>query len=154
MGVILVSLVIATAALPMLAKGFELDPGVARSREDEEMSARSATAAAAMRRIEEICGRSDARPELQRHGGTVAQLIEVYSGRVDDRGAEDENAGDSKEAAAVLRWLRIEALRAERDELYRMRLSREIDDTLHGKLLREIDLYEAALSEELRGYSD
>jgi CPA1 family monovalent cation:H+ antiporter len=154
MGVILVSLVIATAALPVLARGLKLDPAVAKSREDEETTARTATAAAAVRRIQEICGRSDALPELRHHRSAVTQLIDVYRGRLDDRGATGQNAGDEKEAAAVLRWLRLEALRAERDELYRMSLSREIDETLHRKLLREIDLYEAALSEELRGYSD
>jgi CPA1 family monovalent cation:H+ antiporter len=43
--------------------------------------------------------------------------------------------------------VRLEALRAERDELYRLRLAGELDDAIHLRLLREIDLAEAALQE-------
>jgi monovalent cation/hydrogen antiporter len=40
----------------------------------------------------------------------------------------------------------IVALRAERDEFYRLRLSREIGDELHRRLVREVDLMEAGLT--------
>ena len=39
--------------------------------------------------------------------------------------------------------LRAVAARAERDEYYRLRLSREIDDPVHQKLVRELDVLEA-----------
>lgn len=42
----------------------------------------------------------------------------------------------------------IAAVRAERDELYRLRLSREIDDDLHRRLVREVDLREASLASQ------
>jgi CPA1 family monovalent cation:H+ antiporter len=51
-----------------------------------------------------------------------------------------------KRAADIERSLMIVALRAERDEYYRLRLSREIDDDLHRRLVREVDLMEASLT--------
>jgi hypothetical protein len=51
-----------------------------------------------------------------------------------------------KRAADIERSLMVVALRAERDEYYRLRLSREIDDDLHRRLVREVDLMEASLT--------
>jgi CPA1 family monovalent cation:H+ antiporter len=42
--------------------------------------------------------------------------------------------------------MRIEALRAERDQLYQLRLNRQLDDVLHRQLVHEIDLIETALT--------
>jgi monovalent cation/hydrogen antiporter len=38
------------------------------------------------------------------------------------------------------------ALHAEREEYHRLRLQREIEDGLHRRLVREVDLLEASLS--------
>ena len=46
--------------------------------------------------------------------------------------------------------MRLEALRAQRDELYRLQRARAIDDETHRRLVREIDLMEAGLSSSLR----
>jgi CPA1 family monovalent cation:H+ antiporter len=51
-----------------------------------------------------------------------------------------------KRVADAERRLRILALQAERDEYYRLRLAREINDSLHSRLVRELDLMEASLS--------
>jgi CPA1 family monovalent cation:H+ antiporter len=149
MGVILVSLVLATAALPVLSKGLELDGRFATSLAKEEANARSAAAAAALRRIRQICEEPHAETELQSHRDAVARLIHLYREQLSDGRGKNASACEQTGAQAAVRRLRIEALRAERDELHRMRMSREIDDTLHRKLLREVDLNEAALSEEL-----
>ena len=52
-----------------------------------------------------------------------------------------------QELARAERALRLEALNAERDELFRRRISGELDDAIHLRLLREIDLLEATLEE-------
>jgi CPA1 family monovalent cation:H+ antiporter len=57
-----------------------------------------------------------------------------------------DDARRIKAVADAERPLRIAALRAERDELYRLRLARRIYDPLHRKLVREVDLMETALS--------
>jgi hypothetical protein len=46
------------------------------------------------------------------------------------------------------RELRLQALAAERDELYKVRLARAIDDDVHRQLVREIDLVEASLLQQ------
>ena len=51
-----------------------------------------------------------------------------------------------KRIADIERRLMLVALRAERDEYYRLRLSREIDDDLHLRLVRQVDLREASLT--------
>jgi CPA1 family monovalent cation:H+ antiporter len=43
----------------------------------------------------------------------------------------------------VERRLRLAAIRAERDELYRLGRSRKISDEIQRKLVREVDLLEA-----------
>jgi CPA1 family monovalent cation:H+ antiporter len=55
-----------------------------------------------------------------------------------------ENAADMQHLLNV--EPRLEARRAERDELYRLRRSGGIDDTVHQQLLREIDLLETGLT--------
>lgn len=140
MGVILLSLLMASVALPLLAPGVEFAPRT--SVADTVANARSAAAEAALRRIEQVRNQS---PEMQENPEAVMRIIDLYRRRLSYGHAIGEEAVHAKQIANAEQRLRIEALCAERDELYRLRVSHQIDDVLHQQLEREIDLMEAAL---------
>jgi hypothetical protein len=76
----------------------------------------------------------------------VERVTDLYQRRLalgQEKDGEFEQGGG---AAEVERRLRIEALRAERNELDRLRLSRQLTDTLQRELVRRIDLIEAGIS--------
>jgi len=91
-----------------------------------------------------------------KNGATRAQAFKKQKQRCAKRStlavsygqAVGDDALEAKEAADAERRLAIEALRAKRDELYRLRMSHQIDDSLHQRLVREIDLMDAALSRQ------
>jgi hypothetical protein len=70
----------------------------------------------------------------------------MYQRRLDDADGGREDVQQLRSEAEAERRLRLAALAAERDELHRLRMSHQIDDVLHQRLTREIDLMEAALS--------
>lgn len=145
MGVILLSLLMASATLPLIASGVEFSPDTSSLRKEE--NARNAAAEAAIRRIEQIRDESPERGmEAQGRAEAAMRIIDRYRRRLDYGHASDDEIRHAKSVADAERNLKIEALRAERDELYRLRMSRQIDDPLHQQLVREIDLMEAALS--------
>lgn len=144
MGVILLSLLLASVALPLLTRGLEFAPPVKRSA--EETAARNAGADAAIRRLEQSCRALSPRdPQRQVQVDAATNLIEGYRRRLAYGASEEQEAQEKRRYASAERLLRLEALRAERDELFRLRLAGEVDDGVHQRLLKEIDLAEAAL---------
>ncbi|MCE7032397.1 Na+/H+ antiporter [Lysobacter sp. GX 14042] len=146
MGVILTSLLVTSVVLPWLARGLDHDlpdPG----RADAEAAARIAATEAAIQRIEQAlasqAGREDDSQAAYSEAGV--QVLELYRRRLEygDHGGEDAAAARRRLHAG--RKLRAIGLRAERDELYRLRRARVIDDELHSRLVREVDLAEAGL---------
>ena len=141
-GVIIVSLVAASVALPRLLNNLSLPPEP--SNQEEEDGARTAAAEAAIRAIEQAQhkmgeGRADA--DLYIDAG--ARIMELYRQRIDGR----SKTGDERELARriddIERKLRLAGLQAERDEIYRKARSRTLSDDAARKLVREIDLLEA-----------
>lgn len=141
-GVIIVSLVVATIALPRLLKGVELPPEP--SHEAEEDRSRVAAASAAMRAIEDAShslaeGKSN--PDV--YADIAARLMAIYRGRIESRTHDD---GDDVEATRLMddieRHLRLAGLNAEREELVRLARARDIDESTARKLVREVDLQE------------
>jgi CPA1 family monovalent cation:H+ antiporter len=141
-GVIIVSLVAASVALPRLLNNLSLPPEP--SNQEEEDGARTAAAEAAIRAIEQAQhkmgeGRADA--DLYIDAG--ARIMELYRQRIDGRA----KTGDERELARriddIERKLRLAGLKAERDEIYRKARSRRLSDDAARKLVREIDLLEA-----------
>lgn len=141
-GVIIVSLVAASVALPRLLNNLSLPPEP--SNQEEEDGARTAAAEAAIRAIEQAQhkmgeGRADA--DLYIDAG--ARIMELYRQRIDGR----SKTGDERELARriddIERKLRLAGLQAERDEIYRKARSRKLSDDAARKLVREIDLLEA-----------
>lgn len=141
-GVIIVSLVLATVALPHLLKGVQLP-----SEDDhgaEESRSRVAAAWAAIRAIEDAqhaMAEGKADPDL--YAETATRVMEVYRYRIDSRsGAEADTAEQARRADEIERRLRLAGLDAERQELVRLSRERLIDEETGRKLIREIDLQE------------
>src|SRR5437588_10117348 len=143
MGVILLSLVGASIGLAARAHGLQLTQNLAPS--DQEANARSAAAEAAIRGVEEARDQAPDR-DADIEAEAAARVIDRYRRRLDHQQAARDDAARMKRIADIERRLMLVALRAERDEYYRLRLSREIDDDLHLRLVRQVDLREASLT--------
>lgn len=150
MGVIVLSLVLATIALPFLTRDLHGLPDMAGGsgalQRSSEASARVAAAEAALRRIDHALAEPVANPAAGIARAEAAlHLFESYRRRI-DYGDAHEDPTAARAVADAERELRLHALTAERDELYRLRMDRGIDDDVHGRLMREIDLVEASLT--------
>ncbi|HEY4560720.1 MAG TPA: Na+/H+ antiporter [Lysobacter sp.] len=149
MGVILLSLLIASIGLPLLARGLE-EQLPEPERRDTETNARMAAAEAALRRIDKVLATplSDPQEEAVRAEAAVT-VRDVYQRHIDYGDLSGENAEDMQRVADAERRLRLAALDAERDTLYRLRRALVIDDEVHQKLVHEIDLMEATLTAKI-----
>ncbi|CAN5424920.1 Na+/H+ antiporter [soil metagenome] len=141
-GVIIVSLVLATLALPRLLKGVELPPEP--SHEIEEDHSRIAAASAAMRAIDDAShamAEGKTNPDL--YADIAARLMGYYRGRIESRTrTEDDDVATTRLMDDIERQLRLAGLTAEREELIRLARAREIDEGTARKLIREVDLLE------------
>src|SRR5690606_30557505 len=145
MGVILMSLVIASIGLPLLTRGIGMiDTSGLVNPIGKEGHARTAAAEAAIRRLERII----ASPLPDRDAEAIraeaaAHVLNVYRRRL-DYGDKSNGVGmQAHDLAETERQLRLSALAAEREELYQLRRTQKLDDSLVQKLVREIDLMEA-----------
>jgi CPA1 family monovalent cation:H+ antiporter len=145
MGVILLSLAIASVSLPLLTRGLT-ESLPEPERKDTEANARVAASEAAIRRIEKAVTEplADQR-DVDVRAEAAVHLLDVYRRHLDYGDLSGENVDDMQRLAEAERRLRLVALNAERDELYRLRRAFAIDDVVHQKLVREIDLMEASL---------
>lgn len=144
-GVIVLSLVGTSIALPPLARGLPHELPSSASQ-DHEASARAAAAEAAIRAIQEASTEpaGDAEQEHVR-AEAAAHLTDVYRRRLQYGDPSGEDLTSIRNLAEAERAMRLKALMAERDELYRLRRSHNIEDVLHQRLVREIDFMEASL---------
>lgn len=156
-GVILMTLIIASIGMPLLLKDLDI-PSDERMRQ-EERQARQMAAKAAMQRIEhyrqqriEEMNKADGdkndpdlNDRLLAYTDVSTQLLSDYQERIaveDDRVTCDR----IELMHQVEREMRIEALHAERREMYRLRSRHRINDELLHRLVGEIDLAETALT--------
>lgn len=145
MGVILVSLVGASLLLPPVLQGLSLPPEDAHDAELDR--ARRLATDAAMRAIERAQHRlAEGRAEADLYAEAAARSMEPY--RLGAVGTQEDEAAATRgrRILAIERELRLAGLRAERDELYRLRRQRSISDETLQELVREIDLGEASLA--------
>ncbi|WP_226643986.1 Na+/H+ antiporter [Microbulbifer variabilis] len=142
MGVILISLLVASIALPFFLRRLPDTPHMAAI--GDERGARVSAAKAAEQRLIGL------RKEIDGHWKNkevayeaIDHLLEIYRRRIING---DDEAGETIWIRArVERKFRLEALAAERQRLLELRVHREIDDELHRKLVLEVDLVEASL---------
>ena len=144
--VIIVSLLVATFALPRLLKGVELPPEPSHEREEDR--GRVAAASAALRAVEDAShamAEGKANPDL--YSDVATRIMELYRQRIESRTRTDE---DDAEAARlsdrIERQLRMAGLAAEREELGRLARLRRLDEETAKKLIREVDLQELRYS--------
>ncbi|QIF81954.1 Na+/H+ antiporter [Brevundimonas sp. 'scallop'] len=141
-GVIVVSLVLATFALPRLLKNVELPPEP--SHEQEEDRGRVAAASAALRAIEDVShamaeGKSD--PDL--YSDIAGRIMETYRQRIETHTRTDEeDAALTRKMDDIERRLWLAGLAAEREELRRLLRARQLDEVTAKKLFRDVDLQE------------
>lgn len=140
--VIIVSLVVATLALPRLLKNVELPPEPTHEREEEE--ARAAAATAALRAIEDAShDMAEGRPNPDLYSDVASRLMEIYRHRIERRTHTDaDDAQAARLTDEIERQLRMAGLAAERNELGRLARARRIDEETARKLIREVDLQE------------
>jgi CPA1 family monovalent cation:H+ antiporter len=140
--VIVVSLLLASVALPRLLRGLEVPPEA--SAEQEEDRARYAAVTAAVAAVEKACREHAGGPDSELHADACGMVINLYRNRLRNIQLDDGTGGHDVHAARrAERDYRLAALRAERDTILRLGRRREISDETARKLLREIDLVEA-----------
>lgn len=147
MGVILLSLATASIGLPLVAR--KLQPADDSEVADRERDARITAAKAAIRRVEEA-RRQTTEKESDIEEEAAEHVVDTYRKRLELGGKEGDEARHLLQIATAERRLRLVALNAERDELNRLRFSHRIDDPLHRRLVRELDLAEATLASRLQ----
>ncbi|WJF90274.1 Na+/H+ antiporter [Paraburkholderia bonniea] len=146
-GVILVSLLIAVVALPLLLRGWRhsgQDPHAA-----EERLARTQSAQAAIRAIEDV--HDTVAAELDEAASAyatevTARVMDLYRRRLATLTDEKEPAEVARRAEALERQMKLAAIRAERATLLSLRSTQQINDETLNKLMRETDLAETALT--------
>jgi CPA1 family monovalent cation:H+ antiporter len=137
-GVIIVSLVAASIGLPHLLKGLRLPP--APSEDRRENIARVAAARAAIKAIQHELGQGRSDANLYAEAG--ARLMDLYRDRIDGRTKTGEDAELVRHIEDIEHKLRVEGLKAERDELFRLSRSQRIPEDVIRKLVREVDFVE------------
>lgn len=140
-GVIVVSLVLASIALPRLLKGLELPPEP--SRQNEIDKARIAAAHAAIAAIENTQHQlAEGRDDADIYIDASARIMDLYRQRIDRRSQSQEAAVLNRQVEHIERKLRLAGLAAERNTIFQLARARQIDDESARSLIREIDLLE------------
>lgn len=141
-GVIIVSLLVATFALPRLLKGVELPPEPSHEREEDR--GRVAAATAALRAIEDVShAMAEGKPNPDLYSDIASRIMETYRQRIETHTRTDEDdAALSRKVDHVERRLWLAGLAAERDELVRLARVRQLDEVTAKKMIREVDLQE------------
>nr|WP_208417670.1 Na+/H+ antiporter [Sphingopyxis panaciterrae] len=139
-GVIIVSLILASIALPLLLKGLIMPPDP--SKQAEEDAARIATAEAAIRAIEQRQhGLAEERGEADLYAAAGARVMDFYRERIESR---TNGLSDARKAEEQLvREFQLVGIKAEREALTALGRSRAIGSGVAQKLSRELDLSEA-----------
>ena len=138
-GVILLSMGLASVALPMLLKGLEMPPEP--SQQAEEDALRLAIAEAAIRAVErqqQSWSQSGKQSELRAEAG--AQVIDIYRERIEN--LREENAETQRKRAKLVSALHLVAVKAQRQVLLDHLRQRRIGSETARKLTRELDLTE------------
>lgn len=146
-GVILLSLIAACIALPLLLRGIQKSPDEKRHTEVRDAWRKTAEAAIHALEVQEVADVENSPDAAQAALATElkARLMSEYRHQL-------EVFNDSAEAQALAsqmdlleRRLRLKALRAQRLELYRLSRHHQIGDDVLREVLAELDLSEANL---------
>jgi Na+/H+ antiporter len=140
--VIVVSLVLASVALPRLLRDLELPDD--NPLDAEETVGRRAAALAAMAKLDSIEEMRDHQHEYAEiHENALAHMQANYRHRLGGGAANSNDKDKLRVADATEQKLRLATLQAERDALTALVKERKISDETGRKLMREVDLVEA-----------
>jgi CPA1 family monovalent cation:H+ antiporter len=144
-GVILLSLLTASIALPFLLRGF--DVGAVHGKSDDERT-RSHLADVAVERIEATRLAPHGPVELGVWSEAASRIVAVYRQMQHSHSLELDAVEQARARQLVdaERELRLVGLRAEREELLRLRRLREVSDESARRFMRELDLLETQLN--------
>jgi len=141
-GVIILSLILASVALPLLLKN--LDMPAEANKAAEEDAARIVTAEAAIQAIERHQHElAQTHGHAERYAEAGARVMDLYRERIEALGAAE--AGSLRAQGALFRDFRMVGVAAERAALLTLLRSRKIGSEVGRKLTRELDLSEARL---------
>jgi CPA1 family monovalent cation:H+ antiporter len=142
MGVIIVSLLVASVGLPWLLRDLHMpaEPDAVGA----EDKARIAAACAAIAEIERVehemaSGRIDADVYV----AVASDVMDLYRHRINRLESDLTTAEERRQLHRIERELRLAAIKAERAAIYGMRRRRELGTETARKLIRELDLLEA-----------
>lgn len=142
-GVIIVSLITASVGLPILLKGIELSPEL--SHREEEEDARIKGAQAAIRAIEVAQHRmGEGQSDADLYADIATRLMEIYRSRIDGQ-PTNVDPQTIRKAEGIERTLKLAAIRAEREEIYKLAKGRKLPEESARKIVRDIDLVETRL---------
>ncbi|SDQ52311.1 sodium/proton antiporter, CPA1 family [Pseudomonas lundensis] len=146
-GVILLSLIVACIALPLLLRGIAQSSNDAMRTEVREAWRRTAEAAIHALETEEVID-----PDHPPDAAQAALAAELKARIMSEYRHQLDVFNDSAEAQALASKmdelegrLRLKALRAQRLELYSLRRHHDIGDDVLSEILRDLDLSEANL---------
>lgn len=143
--VILLSLILATVVLPPVLSGLVMpDESIEHL---EKLMARRETAAAAIIAIEkahEQLGTPDI-SEVQIYADATTRVMADYKQRIDDKQSDDIEAATVRRANDVEGKIRLIALQAERESIYKLVKRHLLSDATARKLVRQLDLIESRL---------
>ena len=137
--VILLSLVMASVALPRVLKSVTF-PEESAEQQEEDLARREATlaAVAAVERSQVEIAHTVEEADVYTHAAT--RVIALYRRRL---AGDASNAGEMRKADDVERAFRMAGLQAERAALFNLARERKISDETARRLVREIDLLES-----------
>lgn len=146
-GVILLSLVVASAGLPLLLRGLEL-PAEPRARSEEDVArvaAAEAAIAAVQRALRERSSNGDGDADL--YIAAASRVVDLYRARIALRTNDTKGAERARRALDLERELQHRGVEAEREEVFRLIRAREVGSETGQKLIRELDLLDARYHE-------
>jgi CPA1 family monovalent cation:H+ antiporter len=142
-GVILLSLVSACIALPLLLRGIEKSPDDKRRQEVRDAWRKTAEAAIHSLETEELPPQDAAQAALAAE--LKARIMSEYRHQLDVFNDSAEAQAMAFQMDLLERRLRLKALRAQRLELYSLSRHHQIGDDVLREVLGELDLSEANL---------
>lgn len=139
-GVIILSLIISSVALPLLLKNLQLPPDTDSQEQAEQ--ARTTLANAAIHAVEHLMTASPHADNLDFQAAT-ARVADVYRDRLDSLAQSGEVAIAARRSLTFEKDIRLAALEAEREALRSLVRRRAVNDGVRSKLTRDLDLAEA-----------
>lgn len=147
MGVIILSLVVASIGLPLLLEGLVIpaDPDA----DADEDRARVAAAWSAITEVERIQGEwSRNSDDDEIHVAAASRILDFYRSRIEARSQNDASTQTARRREAIERKLLVVAVQAERATVFDLLRRKEIRSETAQRIIRELDLSEARFHED------